>query len=59
MDAQTFLRQILLIRYTHLIERIRDKLSIDEDTQTTLLESLVRIDWIDKTLDEVKSLSVT
>jgi hypothetical protein len=59
MDAQTFLRQILLIRYTHLIERIRDKLSIDEATQTTLLESLARIDWIDKSLDEIKSLPVT
>jgi hypothetical protein len=59
MDAQTFLRQLLLIRYTHLIERIRDKLSIDEEKQTMLLESLARIDWIDKTLDEVKSLPVT
>jgi len=58
-NSQRILRQLFLIRYTSLIERIRDKLSLSQETTEILVKAIVKVDWIDETLDEVKALPVT
>ena len=58
-NSQRILRQLFLIRYNALIERIRDKLSLSQETTEILVKAIVKVDWIDETLDEVKALPVT
>jgi hypothetical protein len=58
-NSQRILRQLFLIRYTSLIERIRDKLSLSQEITEILVKAIVKVDWIDETLDEVKALPVT
>jgi hypothetical protein len=57
-EYRRFLRQFFLIRYTSLLQRIQDKLQIDQDATKTIIDVVTTIHWIDNTLDEVKALPV-
>ena len=58
-NTRRVLRQLFLIRYNSLIERIRDKLGLSQETTEILVKAIVKVDWIDESLDEVKALPVT
>lgn len=55
-EYRRFLRQFFLIRYTSLLERIKQRIPIDDTTAKTLANTLASIKWIDDTLDEVKAV---
>lgn len=57
-ETHRFLRQLFLIRYTSLVERIREKMNLTDEVAESMMNAVVRVDWIDTTLHEVKSLPV-
>ncbi len=55
-EYRRFLRQFFLIRYNSLLERIKQRIPIDDTTAKTLNNTLASIKWIDDALDEVKAV---
>jgi len=58
-ESYRFLRQYYLIRYTALVERIREKLNLTEEMKETMIQALVNVQWIDNQLNEIQSLPIT
>jgi len=58
-ESHRFLRQYYLIRYTALVERIREKLNLTEEMKETMIQALVNVQWIDNQLNEIQSLPIT
>jgi len=59
-ETRRFLRQLCLIRYNFIIQRIKHKIptQLDDETTKKLTDALVNVAWIDETLDKVKALPV-
>lgn len=55
-DYRRFLRQFFLIRYNSLLERIKQKIPIENENNT---KNLISVAWIDDALDEIKALPIT
>jgi hypothetical protein len=55
-EYRRFLRQFFLIRYNALLERIKQKIPIQNENN---IKNLISVAWIDDALNEVKALPVT
>ena len=54
-ETRRFLRQLFLIRYNLLLERIKQKIPIQNEN----IKNLISVAWIDDALNEVKALPIT
>jgi hypothetical protein len=55
-ETRRFLRQLFLIRYNLLLERIKQKIPIQNENN---IKNLISVAWIDDALNEVKALPIT
>jgi len=55
-ETRRFLRQLFLIRYNLLLERIKQKIPIQNENN---IKNLISVAWIDDALDEIKALPIT
>ena len=52
-ESERFMRQMLMIRYNNLLEKIKEKFSVTEDQMKKLQETILTIHWMDTALNEV------
>lgn len=52
-ESERFMRQMLMIRYNNLLEKIKEKFPVTDDQMKKLQETILTIYWVDTALNEV------
>jgi hypothetical protein len=52
-ESERFMRQMLMIRYHNLLQKIKEKYSVTDDQMKILEETILNINWIDTALNEI------
>ena len=54
-ESERFMRQMLMIRYNNLLQKIKEKFSVTDEQMQKLQETILTIQWMDNALNEVNT----